>query len=193
MAPSDPKVAAGRRDAVRTGDAPATPTVGASAHSHAMDDNVTLGERFNRMSDQITTALGSFPALAGSVLIVILWALTGPLFNFSDTWQLFINTTTTVVTFWMVFVIQNSANRNAKATALKLDELIRALDKARNEFITLDQASETVLVAREREMVELADDDESAKPGKGSAAQQNKGTSQRARRSRQTRAPARQP
>ncbi len=144
------------------------------------------------MSDRITVALGSFPALAGSVLIVVIWALTGPLFNFSDTWQLFINTTTTVVTFWMVFVIQNSANRNAKATALKLDELIRAVDKARNEFITLDQASETVLVAREREMVKLADHDPAKHPTKKAGDRRNNGTTDRGRRSRPTRAPARQ-
>jgi low affinity Fe/Cu permease len=144
------------------------------------------------MSDRITVALGSFPALAGSVLVVVVWALTGPLFNFSDTWQLFINTTTTVVTFWMVFVIQNSANRNAKATALKLDELIRAVDKARNEFITLDQASETVLVAREREMVKLADDDSAKHPAKKTGSRRNNATSGATHRSRPTRAPARQ-
>jgi low affinity Fe/Cu permease len=122
-----------------------------------MKDNISLAERFNRMSDRITTALGSFPALAGSVLIVVVWALTGPLFNFSDTWQLFINTTTTVVTFWMVFVIQNSANRSSKATALKLDELIRAVDAARNEFISLDHATETELVEAERELDAVAE------------------------------------
>src|SRR3954462_2525205 len=121
-----------------------------------MKDNISLAERFNRMSDRITTALGSFSALAGSVLIVVVWALTGPLFNFSDTWQLFINTTTTVVTFWMVFVIQNSANRSSKATALKLDELIRAVGDARNEFIALDQAPEEVLLEHEEELVALS-------------------------------------
>jgi low affinity Fe/Cu permease len=116
----------------------------------------TFGERFNRVADALTVALGSLPALAGSVLLVVVWALTGPLFGFSDTWQLFINTTTTVVTFWMVFVIQNSANRSAKATQLKLDELIRAVHDARNEFIALDQAPEKVLVERERELMNLS-------------------------------------
>src|SRR3954466_4328601 len=129
-----------------------------------MKDNISLAERFNRMSDRITTALGSFPALAGSVLIVVVWALTGPLFNFSDTWQLFINTTTTVVTFWMVFVIQNSANRAAKATQLKLDELIRAVAEARNEFIGLDQAPEDVLVEREQELLELSKNEAGSGP-----------------------------
>jgi low affinity Fe/Cu permease len=111
------------------------------------------------VADWATVALGSFPALAGSVLIVIVWAVTGPFFGFSDTWQLFINTTTTVITFWMVFVIQNSANRASKATQLKLDELIRALDDARDEFIGLDRASEQVLVKHEEEFVARADVD----------------------------------
>ena len=116
----------------------------------------TLSDRFNAIADWLTYALGSFPALAGSVLLVLVWALTGPIFNFSDTWQLFINTTTTVVTFWMVFVIQNSANRAAKATQLKLDELIRALADARNDFIALDRAPEKVLTEREKEFEEMA-------------------------------------
>jgi low affinity Fe/Cu permease len=119
----------------------------------------SLTDRFNSIADSLTNALGSFPALAGSVLLVVVWALTGPVFNFSDTWQLFINTTTTVVTFWMVFVIQNSANRAAKATQLKLDELIRALADARNDFIALDHAPEEVLTEREKEFEEISDSD----------------------------------
>lgn len=117
-----------------------------------------MGERFNRLADRLTSALGSFPALAASILLIVVWALSGPFFHFSDTWQLFINTTTTVVTFWMVFVIQNSANRSTKATQLKLDELIRALDAARNEFITLDKAGEEVLSEREAEFEHLVND-----------------------------------
>jgi low affinity Fe/Cu permease len=119
----------------------------------------SISERFNAASDWLTRALGSFPALAGSVLLVVVWALTGPIFNFSDTWQLFINTTTTVVTFWMVFVIQNSANRAAKATQLKLDELIRAIAEARNDFISLDRAPDAVLQKREQEFDRIANHD----------------------------------
>jgi low affinity Fe/Cu permease len=118
----------------------------------------SLRDRFDRISDWLTNALGSFTALAGSVLIVVVWALTGPIFNFSDTWQLFINTTTTVITFWMVFVIQNSANRSAKAAQLKLDEIIRALENARNDFIALDKATESTLQVREQEFDELTGD-----------------------------------
>ena len=126
------------------------------------DKNLDSGlrERFNGIADRVTRALGSFQALAASVLLVVVWVLTGPIFHFSDTWQLFINTVTTVVTFWMVFVIQNSANRESKATQLKLDEIIRSLADARNDFIKLDHAPESVLVAREAEFKELVEADE---------------------------------
>ena len=77
--------------------------------------------------------------------IVVLWAVTGPVFGFSDTWQLAINTGTTVVTFLMVFVIQASQNREARATQLKLDELIRAIKGANNELIDLEEASDEVV------------------------------------------------
>jgi low affinity Fe/Cu permease len=117
------------------------PIEGAVNHSDMEPEDQSLRERFNRIADATTVALGSLPALVGSVLIVIVWALTGPLFNFSDTWQLFINTTTTVVTFW-----------------IKLDEIIRVLGGARNEFITLDHAPEDVLVEHEKELVDLAND-----------------------------------
>ena len=129
----------------------------------------TSRDRFNRFADSLTDALGSSAALTGSVLLVVVWGLTGPIFNFSDTWQLFINTTTTVITFWMVFVIQNSANRANKATQLKLDELIRAVADARNDFVTLDRAPEAKLLEREEEFEKLAnDDDGETGPGAGS-------------------------
>ena len=132
---------------------------------------VSVAERFNRAADRATRLLGSMAALLGSVLLVVVWALTGPLFHFSDTWQLFINTTTTVITFWMVFVIQNSANREAKATQLKLDELIRAVADARNEFIALDHASERIMAERETEMERLAEGSESTDAGPARGAQ----------------------
>jgi low affinity Fe/Cu permease len=121
-----------------------------------MQPPITMTDRFNAIADRFTRALGSLHALVGSVVLVVVWALTGPVFNFSDTWQLFINTTTTVITFWMVFVIQNSANREAKATQLKLDELIRAVADARNEFIALDRAPEEILVEREKELDDVS-------------------------------------
>jgi low affinity Fe/Cu permease len=118
-------------------------------------EHVSVRERFNHAADRVTRMLGSLQALIASVLLVVVWAATGPLFHFSDTWQLFINTTTTVVTFWMVFVIQNSANRSSKATQLKLDEIIRTQADARNAFISLDTATDEILTQRENEMQEF--------------------------------------
>ncbi len=141
-----------------------------------------LGPRFDRIADGVTRALGSLPALAASVALVVAWGLTGPLFSFSDTWQLFINTTTTVITFWMVFVIQNSANRESKATQLKLDELIRAVADARNEFVALDHATEAELTAHEQEFNELAEATEremGAAAGPNAAAGRDTGAQQR--------------
>jgi low affinity Fe/Cu permease len=143
-----------------------------------MTSQSSTSDRFNAIADRITTALGSLQALAGSVILVVVWALTGPIFNFSDTWQLFINTTTTVVTFWMVFVIQNSANRQSKATQLKLDEIIRAIGDARNDFIALDQAPEEELAEREQELKHLANQDRGpAGPSTGSRSARENGAS----------------
>ena len=125
----------------------------------APPESASIHDRFNKLADGLTRTLGSLPALMASILLVVVWALTGPVFNFSNTWQLFINTTTTVVTFWMVFVIQNSANRSSKATQLKLDEIIRSITDARNVFISLDTATEDVLTQREDEMVQFVKDD----------------------------------
>ena len=125
----------------------------------AESGKLTVRDRFNRVADGVTNALGSIPAVVLSVLVVVAWALSGPVFGFSDTWQLAINTSTTVVTFWMVFVIQNSQNRNARAIHLKLDEIIRANKAARNEFIVAEHATEAEVEARERELRQLVADD----------------------------------
>lgn len=131
-----------------------------------------INDRFNMIADRMTSALGSFWALILSVVVVVVWALAGPIFNYSDTWQLFINTSTTVVTFWMVFVIQNSQNRDSKAVHLKLDELIRSVESARNSFITLERAPEDVVAQHEAELLKIAEEEaapdqagQSAEPG----------------------------
>ena len=89
--------------------------------------------------------MGSAWAFATAILVIVIWATTGPMFHFSDTWQLIINTGTTIVTFLMVFLIQNTQNRDAKAVHLKLDEIIRALKKARNELVDLEELSDEEL------------------------------------------------
>src|SRR3954468_16308689 len=81
-----------------------------------------------RLTSEVTTALGSIQAIAATFLLIVMWILVGPLFRFSDTWQLVINTTTTIITFIMVFIIQNTNNRDSRATNLKLDALLRCAD-----------------------------------------------------------------
>jgi low affinity Fe/Cu permease len=93
----------------------------------------------------VSDRVGSPPAFFLAICVIIIWAVTGPLFHFSDTWQLIINTGTTIITFLMVFVIQNSQNRDAKAIHLKLDELIRAVKGARNSMMELEDLSDDEL------------------------------------------------
>jgi low affinity Fe/Cu permease len=101
-----------------------------------------VSDIFRVFAARSSIALGSAWAFAGAVLVILVWVLTGPMFHFSDTWQLVINTATTIVTFLMVFLIQNTQNRDAKAVHLKLDELIRALKNARNELVDLEDLSD---------------------------------------------------
>jgi low affinity Fe/Cu permease len=93
---------------------------------------------------------GSATAFVGALFVVTVWALSGPLFDFSDTWQLVINTATTIVTFLMVFLIQNTQNRDSKAMQLKLDELIRAT-RARDAFVDLEELSDEELSELDKE------------------------------------------
>ena len=97
---------------------------------------------FTKIAAWIATAAGQPLTFLTAVAVIIIWAVTGPLFHYSDTWQLIINTGTTIVTFLMVFLIQNSQNRDAAAMQAKLDELIRAVDTARNQFIGIEHMTE---------------------------------------------------
>src|SRR5262245_33108284 len=99
----------------------------------------SLHERFRHFAAKISVIVGSPSAFAVALAVLAGWAVAGPFCHFSDTWQLVINTGTTVVTFLMVFIIQNTQNREAKALELKLDELIRAIGPARNALIDLDE------------------------------------------------------
>ncbi len=100
---------------------------------------------FERLANRVATAAGRPRAFLLALTIVIVWGLSGPLFHWSDTWQLVINTGTTIVTFLMVFLIQNAQNRDGAAIQAKLDELIRAVSHARNEFIGIEHLTEVEL------------------------------------------------
>ncbi|MEY2930071.1 MAG: hypothetical protein RL033_820 [Pseudomonadota bacterium] len=120
---------------------------GAAPHS-------TMSEWFRRFAALASNGLGSHWAFLGAVLVVVGWAASGPLFAFSESWQLVINTGTTIITFLMVFLIQTTQNRDSRAIHLKLDELIRAT-KARNVFADLEDASDEELAAFQSEFQKL--------------------------------------
>ena len=123
---------------------------------------VTLGQKMERISAAATAWTGSTPALFLAAGLIVAWLLTGPVFAFSDTWQLVINTATTVVTFLMVFLIQRSQNKDSLAIQLKLNELVAAIEGASNRFIDVEDLSEEelkVLHLHFRQLVEMAKKD----------------------------------
>jgi len=110
---------------------------------------------FEGLSETITRWSGSSAAFGLALGTIVVWAILGPIFHFSDTWQLVINTGTTIVTFLMVFLIQNTQNRDARVMHLKLDELIRATHTARNRLVDMEAMSDEELAALQREFKEL--------------------------------------
>src|SRR5436309_15690243 len=111
---------------------------------------------FTFCATRISTAAGQPVAFVVAFLLIVIWGITGPLFHYSDTWQLVVNTATTIVTFLMVFLIQNSQNRDAAAMQAKLDEMLRAIDNAREQFIGIehltDKQIEEIRARLEREV-----------------------------------------
>lgn len=105
-----------------------------------------MGRFFERFAQSVAGWAGRPPAFVFAFLIIVVWGTSGPLFHWSDTWQLVINTGTTIVTFLMVFLIQNAQNRDAAALQAKLDEVIRAVADARNEFIGIEHLGEKELL-----------------------------------------------
>jgi low affinity Fe/Cu permease len=124
-------------------------------HEKERDFFCVVRDAFRVFARRSSIMLGSAWAFAGAMLVILVWLLTGPTFHFSDTWQLIINTGTTIVTFLMVFLIQNTQNRDAKAMQLKLDEIIRALKQARNELVDLEDLSDDELKKLEEQFRQL--------------------------------------
>jgi low affinity Fe/Cu permease len=118
-----------------------------------------MREAFRRIAQRAAHALGTPAAFLAAVAVIALWAATGPLFHFSDTWQLLINTTTTVMTFLMVFIIQNTQNRDATVIHLKLDELLRAVKEARTSLVDMESLSEEEIERLQREFARLGKDE----------------------------------
>ncbi len=104
-----------------------------------------IAERFRRFSHRTAALVGRPEAFTIALLTVVVWAVVGPAFHYSDTWQLTINTGTTIVTFLMVFLIQNTQNRDSQVFHLKLDELIRAVERARDELVDMEDLSDDEL------------------------------------------------
>jgi low affinity Fe/Cu permease len=123
-----------------------------------LDRDAIKGLRFTNVARRLATLAGRPAAFGIAVLLLVLWALSGPLFGYSDTWQLVVNTSTTIVTFLMVFVIQNTQNRDTAAIQIKLDELIRATQGAHNAVLDLEELEEAQLKAYLKRYEELAAD-----------------------------------
>src|SRR4051812_8448717 len=112
-------------------------------------------DRFGHFAARASFWMGSKWSFIGAGLIIAVWGISGPMFHYSNTWQLVINTGTTIVTFLMVFLIQNTQNRDARAINLKLDELIRAIDKARDNMINIEKLSDRQLDVLEAQFERL--------------------------------------
>ena len=106
---------------------------------------VTGPDKFGKFAAGCSRYLGSRWSFLAAIGVILVWGFTGPIFHYSDTWQLIINTGTTIVTFLMVFLIQNTQNRDARAIHLKLNELIHALDKAKNQMMDVENLSDMEL------------------------------------------------
>lgn len=104
-----------------------------------------MGDMFRKFANAASAWMGKPSAFVGATLVTVLWAVSGPIFNYSDSWQLVINTGTTVLTFLMVFLIQNTQNRDAKAIHIKLDELVKAMRSARNAVVGAEELSDKEL------------------------------------------------
>ena len=116
----------------------------------------TLSGRFDKMAQWTAAHAGRASTFCAALAAIVVWAVSGPIFGFSDTWQLIINTSTTIITFLMVFLIQNTQNRDTEALQLKLDELIRATEGARNRLLQLEELTEKEMDHIKKDFIQLA-------------------------------------
>ncbi|HYG13408.1 MAG TPA: low affinity iron permease family protein [Methylophilaceae bacterium] len=114
-----------------------------------------MGEIFHKFATSISEIVGTPWAFLAALLLVVLWVVTGPVFQYSDSWQLVINTSTTIITFLMVFIIQSSQNRDTKAIHIKLDELLRAVHGARTGLVNIEHLSDEDLLQLQQEFERL--------------------------------------
>lgn len=115
------------------------------------DDKNRKKWTFSELAQQASAILGKSSAFAAACGVIIVWAASGPFFGYSDTWQLIVNTSTTIITFLMVFLVQNTQNRDARALHLKLDELLRSQKQARNKLIDLENCTDEEIDQIERQ------------------------------------------
>ena len=127
----------------------------ASKESQVVRREKHKGRLFDELAAKVARWTGRPVAFAVALIVIIVWGVTGPIFQYSDTWQLIINTSTTIATFLVVFLIQNTQNHDSRALHLKLDELIRAIRGARNQLVELEDLSDEELERLHREFHEL--------------------------------------
>ena len=123
---------------------------------HRKERHMSNASTFTRFAKAAAHFTGQPMCFVIAALIIVVWAITGPIFKFNDTWQLVINTGTTIITFLMVFLIQNTQNRDTEALQIKLDELIRAIEPASNTLLALEELDDDALEKQRKRFAELA-------------------------------------
>ena len=134
--------------------------------NHGKNGSGTVGKEFQALAATVSAVVGSKWAFSAALLVIAAWAVLGPYFHYSDTWQLVVNTATTIVTFLMVFLIQNTQNRDARAIHLKLDEIIRSIRHAHNEMIDIEKLSDEELEDLSAHFEEIRAECEQRKQGR---------------------------
>lgn len=119
-----------------------------------------MNDTFRRFALKVSQVMGTPWTFVLAVLVILVWAISGPFFGFSDTWQLVINTSTTIITFLMVFLIQNTQNRDSRAIHLKLDEIIAALEQARNSMLIVEDLPDEKIEELKQEFSALHEEDQ---------------------------------